>query len=267
MAGPHAACWAIALIAVSSCQSPPSAELPDIPEEVQADDPQRKPAEYWAARLNSPSSATQQEALGQLGAYGRDASSYAPLIVPLLRDPDRKTGFTAAWTLARLGMGAHPLLIDRLQSENAVERERAAYGAGEMGPAAADAGERLNEMMTSDPSPRVRAMAAWALDQVAGRRSVADPNMALLSGLHGAPGERQAAVERLGAMAYRSRVAVRELIVLMGDSVPAIRHRAIFALAHAGLTVQPSLSAALSSRRKEIRRGAVLAISGMKRSF
>ena len=102
MAGPHAAWWAIALIAVGACQSPPSAELPDIPEEVQADDPQRKPAEYWAARLNSPSSAIQQEALGQLGAYGRDASAYAPLIVPLLRDPDRnRVMFDTAQMLSR----------------------------------------------------------------------------------------------------------------------------------------------------------------------
>ena len=266
MAGSRAAWWAIVLIGLGACKGSPSPDVPDLPAEDEAPDPQRKPAEYWAAQLTSGSPATRREALSELGTYGREASSYAPLIVPLLRDPDEKTGFTAAWALAHLGMGAHPLLIDRLESESAIERERAAYGVGEIGPAASVAFDRLNEM-THDPNGRVRDMAGWALDQVVGRRMVADQNLALLSGLHGNPAERRVAVERLGAMAYRSRTAVRELIVLMGDSVPAIRERAIFALSHAGLSVQPSLSAALSSRRKDIRRGAVLAISGMKRSF
>ena len=261
----HAAWWSLVLLCISACDDPPPPGDP-ASTEVQSENTQRHPPEYWAARLTSASAATRREALAQLGTYGVEASEYGPIIIPLLRDPDEKTGFTAAWALAHLGMGAHPLLIDRLESNSPIERERAAYGVGEIGPAAAAAAERLQDL-AQDPNPRVRNMADWALNQVASRRMVSDPNMALLTGARGNKEERLAAVERLGAIAYRSRVAVRELIILMGDSIPAVRGRAILALSKTGLPALPALSVALSNRRKEIRRGAVLAISGMKRAF
>ena len=222
--------------------------------------------EYWAARLDDRSALTRREAVAMLGELGRLSSSYAPLVVPLLADPDDKTGFTAAWALANMGMAAHPLLIARLESRDPRERERAVYGVGELGQAGAVALERLKEL-AGDRNAEVRNMANWAIGEVEGRRMVADPNMFLKEGLEGNMQERIEAVQRLGVRAHTSRFAVRELVALLSDSVPGIRARAIDALAEAGPSALPSLSAALSHRNRNIRRGALVAISRMHRVF
>ena len=229
--------------------------------------PSRLPAEHWASRLDDGSPEVRREALANLGGYGREAAEFAPSIVSLLADPDAKTGFTAAWALAQIGMAAHPLLIQRLESSSAEVRERAAYGVGETGPAGAAGTERLRQMMEDDPSPSVRSMAAWALGQVEGRRMIADPNMMLLEGVHGNQSERYEAIRRLGVTATTSRIAIRELIALLGDSLPGVRMHAIDALAEIGPAALPSLSAALSHRNRRIRSGALLAISRMQRVF
>jgi HEAT repeat protein len=255
------------LLGCGACEQPPAAR-PATGAEAEAEDTvsRRLPPEHWAARLRDPSPAARREALANLGESGNAASAYAPLIVPLLADRDERTGFTAAWALAHMGMGAHPLLIAELDSRNARVRERAAYGVGEMGPAGAEASERLHEL-ASDPDPDVRNMATWAADQVRLRRMVADPTMLLTAGLEGTRAERLEAVARLEVRAPSSRFAVRELIVLLGDSVPAIRARAVEALAMAGPQALPSLSAALSHRNRLIRKGALLAISRIHRVF
>jgi HEAT repeat protein len=260
-------CWFILAVSSSAaCGNPPARDGSEPSAEAEETAPPRQPPEYWARRLNDPSAPVRREALGNLGAYGREASSYGPIIITLLTDPDDKTGFTAAWALAHMGMGAHPLLIDRLESSNPDERERAAYGVGEMGAAGAVAAPQLR-IMLNDPSSSVRNMASWALDQVTARRMVADPNMVLLRGLQGDRAERLEAIDRLAVTAPSSRVAVRELISLMGDSVPGIRARAIAALSNAGPSALPSLSMALSHRNKLVRKGALLAISRMHRVF
>jgi HEAT repeat protein len=219
--------------------------------------------EYWAGRLTDPSAAVRREALSMLGERGRASSSYAPLVVPLLLDPDDNIGFTAAWALANMGIGAHPLLIARLDSRDPSERLRAVYGVGELGPAGAIAIERLRTL-SNDPNSKVRSMANWAIDEVMVRRMVADPNMFLKEGLDGTQAERIQAIHRLGLRVHSSRIAIRELISLMADSIPAIRVQAIQALADAGPTALPPLSAALAHRNRAIRRGALLAISRMR---
>jgi HEAT repeat protein len=260
--------WLIALlIGSAACDGRSSAGAPSQSTETEDSvSHRRRPPEYWASRLNDGSAAVRREALAHLGEAGRAASSYASIVVPLLADPDEKTGFTAAWTLVHMGMSAHPLLIARLESPIAEERERAAYGVGEMGPAGAAAADQLMELQ-NDPNPEVRNMAAWALKEVTVHRMVADPNMLLTEGLDGSREERLDAIDRLGVNAHSSRVAIRELIALLGDSVPAIRARAVTALSQAGAAALPSLSAALSHRNKEVRRGALLAISRMHRVF
>ena len=253
------------VLGCSACDDPPSDgaafQLEDTEDSVGVE-----PPEYWAARLDSRSSTVRREALGSLGEAGGAASRYAPRVVPLLADPDERTGFTAAWALAHMGTDAHPLLISRLESRDPRVRERAAYGIGEMGAAGAIAIDSLKSLST-DRDPAVRSMASWALGEVLAARMVADPNMVMTEGLDGTQLQRLQAVDRLGARTPNSRIAVRMLIYLMGDSVPAIRARAIEALAEAGPSALPSLSAALSHRNSFIRRGALVAISRMHRPF
>ena len=263
--GRWAALGALA-IACAGCDSPAANYAPVSTDEVATEDSVIRPPGYWAGRLTSRSATARREALVALGNAGRDAAEYAPLIARLLTDPDERTGFTAAWALAHIGSSAHPLLLDRLDSKRTVERQRATYGVGEMGPAGAVATERL-KVLENDPDSKVRNMAVWALGQVLARQMIPDPNIALLTGIRGDLEERLAAIERLGATVHTSPVAVRELIILMGDSIPLIREQAILALAQAGTTALPSLSAALSHRKPEIRRGAMLAISRMHRVF
>ena len=268
MADRRVASWlVILLIASAACDGGPAADASSQTAETQ-DSVSRPghPPEYWAARLDDESATVRREALARLGEYGREAASHAPSVVTLLGDPDDKTGFTAAWALAHMGMGAQPLLVARLRSPNPEERERAAYGVGEMGPEGADASDQLSQL-TNDSVSSVRNMAIWALEQVTLRRMVADPGLLLTHGLDGSRAERLEAVARLGVTARSSRVALRQLIVLLGDSVPGIRAGAVQALSQAGPSALPSLSAALSHRNRRIRSGAMLAISRMHRVF
>jgi HEAT repeat protein len=262
--GWRTAAWSLAIVC-AACDSPSTNYAPISVEDTEVDDSLSQPPSYWAARLNSRSAADRREALGALGNFGREATEYGPSIVRLLSDPDEQTGFTAAWALAHIGSGVHPLLIARLNSDRPIERERAVYGVGEMGPAGEVAIERLRELQ-KDPNARVRDMAGWAISQVYARQMVPDPNLVLLTGVQGDQEERLAAVERLGATVRTSPVAIRALITLMGDSVPAIRDEAIRALSEAGSVALPSLSNALTHRRKQIRRAAMVAISRMHRN-
>jgi HEAT repeat protein len=267
MADRRVASWVIGLLlGCIACGGQPEEGMEF--EVAETEDPPsiEQPPEYWAAQLGSRSATDRREALGMLGEYGREASSYAPVVARLLADPDERTGATAAWALANMGMSAHPLLIARLDSPDPRIRKRAAYGVGEMGPDGAVAIERLKELAT-DPDRGVRSMAVWATDQVTLRSMEADPTMVLTEGLDGTREQRLEAVDRLGARAHSSRVAVRQLIRLMSDSVPVIRARSIQALSEAGPSVLPSLSAALSHRNRLIRNGALLAISKMHRTF
>lgn len=267
MADGRLACGLIVLLlGQAACRDQPATD--DAQTEVAENEApaERQPPEYWASQLDHASPAIRRQALGNLGGYGREAATYAPLMAAFLTDQDDKTGFTAAWALAHTGMGSHPLLIAALESDDPRERERAAYGVGEMGPAGAVAADRLRELMT-DPVPAVRNMASWALEQVRFQRMVGDPNLVLTHGLDGSRQERIDAIDRLGVTAPTSRMAVRELIALLGDSVPGIRDRAVQALSQAGPTALPSLSVALSHRNRQIRRGALLAISRMHRVF
>ena len=263
--GRWAAWWVIALTC-TGCDSPPANYAPVSAEDIEAADTVSQPPEYWAARLTNRSATVRREALGALGNYGREASEYSPLVVRLLSDPDERTGFTAAWALAHIGAGAIPLLYERLESPRPIERERAAYGVGELGPAGYDALARLRALQ-KDPVSKVRDMASWAIGEVETQQMVPDRNMALLTGTQGNAEERLAAVERLGATVHTNTVAIRALITLMGDSIPAVREKAIDALSGAGVQALPSLSAALGHRNKTIRRGAMLAISRMHRVF
>lgn len=260
--------WAWCLIGVMglACGAESDRSAPFLADEPDSTDT-LKPPEYWAARLNSETPQVRREALVKLGAYGREAADFAPSVVALLADPDEKTGYTAAWALAHIGRTAHPLLIQALDSRNPEERVRAVYGIGETGPAGAELAERLRAMRDSDPSDDVRQMAVWAIRAVSGRTMVADPNMMLLEGVRGTRQERTDAVRRLGVTTTSSRVAIRELIGLLGDSIPEVRAQAVEALIDAGLPALPSLSAALSHRNRNVRQGALLVLSRLQRSF
>ena len=254
----------VILVGCAACGGPSADESYQVPDTEDSVDVE--PPEYWAARLNSRSAPERREALARLGEHGREASSYAPLVVRYLADSDEGIGSTAAWALAQMGMGAHPLLVARLDSRNPRERRRAAYGVGEMGQSGAVAVERLREL-TTDPDRGVRSMAIWAVDQVTLRAMESDPTMLMTEGLDGTTEQRLQAVDRLGARVHSNRYAVRRLIVLMSDTVPAVRTRSIKVLSEAGPSVLPSLSVALSSRNRLVRNGALLAISRMKRDF
>ena len=266
MARPAAILFVGLTLGYVACDSPPPAAL-SLSIDSTFPAAGKPPPEYWAVRLRSDSVSVRREALGQLGTYGSAAGDYAPAIARHLSDPDDKTGFTAAWSLAHIGMTAHPFLIEHLEDNRPAVRERAAYGLGEVGPDAIETAERLQKLESSDPSSKVRNMAAWALDEVARQRVVADRWMTLLEGVQGSPEERFEATRRLGFNAKVNSPAIPALIRLLGDSLPAVRLGAIEALAKAGPVALPALSAALGHRSSTVRSGAMLALSRMQRGF
>jgi HEAT repeat protein len=262
--------WIASMLAIvlgcSACGGPSSNQSFQVDEYEDEETVATQPPEYWASRLDDPSAAVRQEALAGLGEAGREAADHAHRVASLLADPDERTGFTAAWALAHIGMGAHPLLFAGLRSPNPRVRERAAYGVSELGSGSGGTVDSLKPL-TTDRDREVRSMAIWAIGHLESAAMIADPTMILREGLDGTRAERLQAIDRLGARARSSRVAVRTLIVLLSDSVPGVRARAIEALSEAGPSVLPSLSAALSHRNLKIRRGALAAISKMHRSF
>jgi HEAT repeat protein len=141
------------------------------------------------------------------------------------------------------------------------------YGLGESGPAVVEMADRLRTVRDTDSDKEVRQMAAWAFRAVSGRAMVADPNMILLEGIRGNSQERFDAVRRLGVTATSSRVAIRELISLLGDTIPSVRAQAVESLIEVGPAALPSLSAALGHRNRAVRKGALIVLSRLQRSF
>jgi HEAT repeat protein len=279
----------------------------DAPAESQADSTEadttetaRKPAEFWAHQLDSTFREAQLEALSNLGGYGHEAVPYIPNIARLLAAKDdslgNTIGNTAAWALAHVGSEAYPVLRHALDSPNPLIRKRAAYGLGEAGPAAAEALGRLKTMAGADSVINVRWTAQWAVERLGGakvtidnkelarallqgsvrkeayratgRISAGTPDALLMAGLDSdSLAVRLDAVHRLGSTGSSNVDVVPRLIQLLGDSVPALRRAAIDALIQKGSFALPQLQVALNHQRAQIRRGAMLAISGIKRGF
>jgi len=108
--------------------------------------------------------------------------------------------------------------------------------------------------LLDDPDPTVVETAAWALGEVGAATEATVAELAAHATGHHDPLVREAAVAALGALGDR-----RGLAAVLGacDDVPAVRRRAVLALApFEGPTVEAALTRALADRDWQVRQAA-----------
>jgi HEAT repeat protein len=208
-----------------------------------------------------------RQALSSLGMYGRDAAPFVDAIVRQVGDPDEKTGFTAAWALAQVGLPAQPAMQELLKSSEAVIRQRGAYALGEA--RVADAAPALERLAATDPSNDVREMALWASENMSQRGPVAGNVIFLAEGTDSPdPSVRLEAYQRLGIMAPGNRFVIPILVRGISDSVPAVSNAAVEGLANAGPLGASALTAVLvTDRDRSARWASILGLSRRRTGF
>jgi HEAT repeat protein len=127
--------------ALATIGKPALAELPDLIDIVgnESEDPRVR--------------AGIAEALG--AARGADAKRVVPVLVAVMKDPDRWVREAAVLSLGKVGSPAEaaiPALIEALHDEDDYVRYRAAAALAYLGPVAKDAIPRLEEMARDDPT-------------------------------------------------------------------------------------------------------------------
>ena len=260
---------ALFAVAVAGCEKPPARTAQTQMDSADTTRPvTRLPVEYWGRRLSSSSRSDQQGALGMLSQYGPEAAPYIAAIARHLESSSDSLGYTAAYALAHIGPEAKTTLVRALRNTSPRVRRRGVYGLGVMGDAASDNLPAITQMADADPAVEVRNMARWAVSQISDQGVISDPYLFLTYGLSDtALDTRIMAIRRLGASHPSNRVAVTQLIRLLGDSTEAIRNAAVDALVEKGSPAIPALTMALSHRRQLVRNGAMMALARLHRSL
>jgi HEAT repeat protein len=212
--------------------------------------------------------ATGAKSLALLGAQAEVA---VPDLLRLLHDREQYVAILAGAALARIGKPALPGLIAALSETNAVVRHAAAYGLGEMGPAAESAVPGLIAAL-EDQDPTVRSSTAYSLSRIGHptllalsnvidhadasarevavkefiwfHRSLKGMSPALNKMAH-APdaGSRRLAVEALGAAHVADDSTLGTFVALLEDPVDEVRVAALKALYQVAWRAAPAINA------------------------
>jgi HEAT repeat protein len=157
-------------------------------------------------------------------------------IVNRLQDSDINVRTAAAATLIRRGDRAVPVLILRLERQDALERVTAVSVLGQIGPPASEAKSALKRLLKGEPDPNIRSQAALAFGLV----GKSDPE------------------------------TISELIRMLGSTEEADRQGAAFACRILGADAKfaiPALIVALQDRKAEVREEALKAVSAVVNSL
>ena len=190
-----------------------------------------------------------------------------PLLREALNDKDQHVRISAAKALAALGFysDALPTLTQSLSATDGATRHRAAVALADIGPPANVALSDL-ESALSDPAPRVRAAAAWALGRIGKAAAPAIP--ALSNVLGDRPNQeenvRNAAAWALGEIGIGVPTAATALAeALTNDSAARLRLTAANALGNVGAAaseVVPALLEGLRDSSTDVRDAVVWAL-------
>jgi HEAT repeat protein len=156
----------------------------------------------------------------------RDPSDLAvvPVLAEAMSDSDPCVARTGSRLLGRMEhVQANDRLLVALRDTSAQVREMAALGLGVAEPDAALA--PLIGVLSGDPGPRVRVMAAWALGELENQEAIESLSMALKDG---PVPLRRAAASALGEIERPE--AVPALIQALDDSDATVRTQAAWAL-------------------------------------
>ncbi len=213
-------------------------------------------------------------AVTALAGMGRDAW---PALVPLLRDPSHRVRLGAAralegsgwapadpdetfayrsalgdWeTVAAMGPGAAPFLVETLRDPHPGVREQAARALGRC--CAADAVPLLQDLLAGDPEEEVRTAAAGSLGGLADSRAIPALREALADRSHAV---RAAAATALDALGWRPESDDETAAYLVATAQWA-------ALAGLGAVAVPGLVRVLGDDYYEVRRGAGETLLGL----
>jgi HEAT repeat protein len=181
-----------------------------------------------AGRLQHPSPAVREHALGLLGCIGSQAELTHPFLIAGLADDSEDCRAAAADAIAAAGKSAKALvapLIAAFNRSSTKTRARVAWALGRMGPDAREALPAMIAMLDADNSPYHRIMTAGAVYRI----DASQPNAfaALIDGLV-TPSFRRVALGELGALwKIRTNAQVDAMPVLerivAGDRDPSRR--------------------------------------------
>lgn len=185
-------------------------------------------------RLRGPHTATRRGVAAVLAsAAGPEAAPLMPLLTEALQDEDAEVRRDVAWAFCRVGEavgGALTMLRLRVDDEDLqVRRASAAALAWVAGPEAADVLPVLSEGL-ADPSPESRRGTAWALQGLGSEARPAYPDLIRLLA-DADPTVRHTAAATLAAgLGLRPEDPAELLRELLRDEEPAIRRAAITVL-------------------------------------
>ncbi len=234
--------------------------------------------DYILGRSDKGTDPLRMVAIRALGAYGRDAASTVPVILPFLKDQDPRVRWFAAEAIANIGPEARaavPALIEALRSDavatgrdeenysvltKAPIRLIAAHALGRIGPDARAAVPALTAAL-SGPDARVRLTSARALGRMKEAASPAVPGLVRLA-TRGS--NSQVAVQAAESLRMLGPIARKELIAAMYDSDIEVRVNALGVLTEVrAATIVPvvEIVRCLDDPEPEVRVAAASALS------
>lgn len=235
-------------------------------------------SEYILGRSDRGTDPLRLIAIRALGAYGREAASTVPVILPFLKDADPRVRWFAVEALANIGPEARaavPALIEALQSDavatgkdeddysvltRAPIRLIAAHALARIGPEARAAVPALTAAL-SGPDSRVRLTAARALGRMGAAASPAVPGLVRLA-TRGS--NSQVAFQAAENLRELGPIARKELIAAMRDADVEVRVNALGVLTEPrGATVVPvaEIARCLEDPKPAVRVAAASALS------
>ncbi|HKY61018.1 MAG TPA: M56 family metallopeptidase [Gemmatimonadota bacterium] len=184
----------------------------------------------WIEELESGDAAAREAAAWGLGSVGSERA--ADLLIERLEDPDPRVRGVAARALGRIGDPAASAPLARLLDDpDPRVRELTVLGLGAL---AADGLEDHLIRALEDPDMGVRAVAVSVLAGLEGTRAV--QALASVASSDPDPHTRGMAISALGKRDAEGRIAVPNLIALLGDREPGVRDAAARALGRIGDT-------------------------------
>lgn len=231
------------------------------------------PLDTLFAQLRAASPEMRRRAAGALSQPGPRMPERLKALRAALTDTSKQVGFTAAWSLGRLGALSVPTLMEALADSHAVVRFRAVWALGKVGPPAAPARQGIQAAM-ADPDRSVREVALWAIGQVDPKATSAKrirdlgSTEDLAAGLAGQdPLERLDAVRRFQPYLADPRSAIPVLVRALGDSDPRMRAAAADALVAFGPSARTALTAALADENPVVRLEASVALVRLRAPY
>lgn len=233
-----------------------------LPSAATCEEHDRADVAAWVAKLEGRDESEVLLAAGELGRLGPAAIDAAPALLKAMssRSANDKPWWILRGALVAIGPDAVPMLVERIESGEAVVRRTALSVLGELGPGAAGA---VRVLVSALQDAGVRADAAHALGGIGEAAVEAVP--ALAEGLKAGDAEfRAACAGALAGIGPKARDASPALRAALADIEPDVRSAAARALGALGATdAVAELIALARSDDQDVRSSAIAALGDL----